>query len=80
MKLEMQWKTIISISLTLIAVLLSLHSIRFYILNEEVVKLSERNANLTKKYIQLEKELRKGEIKNENKDNKEKGAEFKNAY
>lgn len=74
MKLEMQWKTIISISLTLIAVLLSLHSIRFYILNEEVVKLSERNANLTKKYIQLEKELRKGKIKNENKDNKEKGS------
>lgn len=70
MKLEMQWKTTISISLTLIVILISLHSIRFYFLNEEVVKLSERNANLTKKYIQIEKELRKGEIKNENQTNK----------
>lgn len=80
MKLEMQWKTTISMSLTLIAILLLLHSIRFCILNEEVVKLSERNANLTKKYMQLEKEMKKGEIKNENKDNKEKGSEFENAY
>lgn len=80
MKLEMQWKKTISISLTLVAILLLLHSVHFYILNKEVVKLSERNANLTKKYMKLEKELRKGEIKNENQTNEEKGSKSQYTY